>query len=122
MASYESHRKLCAAGYVPVRQSVANDEFFKKDPDGRYNVDPQNKDVIFEAYASALRDQSLLPEFPALAQRHALPYISAMLAGDLSAEECGKAIAEEVTNALKMIDRPAPKATKLRPEDDHAGQ
>jgi multiple sugar transport system substrate-binding protein len=122
MASYESHRKLCAAGYVPVRQSVANDEFFKKDADGRYSVDPQNKGVIFAAYASALRDQSLLPEFPALAQRHALPHISAMLAGDLSAEECGKAIAEEVTNALKMIDRPAPKATKLRPEDDHAGQ
>ena len=114
-ASYESHRKLCAAGYVPVRQSVAAAEFFTKDVNGRYVVDPQNKGIVFDAYATALRDQSLLPEFVALAQRHALPYVTAMLAGELTAEECGRAIAAEVTNAMKMIDRPSP-------EYDYAGR
>lgn len=114
-ASYESHRKLCAAGYVPVRKSVAAAEFFTKDVNGRYAVDPQNKGIVFDAYATALRDQSLLPEFVALAQRHALPYVTAMLAGELTAEECGKAIAAEVTNAMKMIDRP-------NPEYDYAGR
>jgi multiple sugar transport system substrate-binding protein len=103
--SYEGHRRLCNAGYVPVRKSVANDVFFQKDADGRFTVDPQNKAVIFEAFQLALRDQSLLPEFIPLAQRHALPYIVAMLAGELTPAECGKAIATEVTNAMKMFDR-----------------
>lgn len=108
LSSYESHRKLCAAGYVPVRKSVAQDEFYKRDADGRFTVDPQNKSIIFEAYETVLRDQSLLPEFVALAQRHALPYVAAMLTGELTAQECGKAIATEVTNAMKMVDRPNP--------------
>ena len=111
--SYESHRKLCAAGYVPQRKSVANDEFFKKSADGRYEVDPQNKAVVLEAYQKALRDQSSMPEFMALAQRHALPHIAAMLGGKLTAEECGQAIATEVTNAMQMIDR-------YNPEYDYA--
>ena len=53
MNGYEGHRRLCAAGYVPVRKSVANDVFFKKDRSGRYAVDPQNKSVVFEAYQLA---------------------------------------------------------------------
>ena len=105
MNSYEGHRRLCAAGYVPVRKSVANDVFFKKDRSGRFVVDPQHKSVVFEAFQLALRDQSLLPEFIPLAQRHALPYVVAMLAGELTPAECGKAIATEVTNAMKMFDR-----------------
>lgn len=113
ISSYQSHRKLCAAGYVPVRKSVAEDEFFIRNADGRYAVDPQNKDIIFAAYQTALRDQSLLPEFAPLAQRHALPHVAAMLAGNLTAKECGQAIAEEVTNAMKMIDR-------YNPEYDYA--
>jgi ABC-type glycerol-3-phosphate transport system substrate-binding protein len=114
-ANYESHRKLCVAGYVPVRKSVAAAEFFTKGVEGRYEVDPQNKGIVFDAYETELRDQSLLPEFVALAQRHALPHVSAMLAGDLTAEQCGKAIAEEVSNAMKMVDR-------FNPEYDYAGQ
>jgi multiple sugar transport system substrate-binding protein len=108
MSTYENHRKLCAAGYVPVRKSVAATEFFRKDSDGHYLVDPQNKAIVFEAYEQALRDQSLLPEFIPLAQRHALPHVTAMLAGQLTAAECGAAIAKEVTNAMKMYDRRNP--------------
>ena len=113
-ANYESHRKLCVAGYVPVRKSVAAAEFFTKGVEWRYEVDPQNKDIVFDAYETELRDLSSLPEFVALAQRHALPYVLAMLAGDLTAEQCGKAIAEEVSNAMKMVDR-------FNPEYDYDG-
>jgi multiple sugar transport system substrate-binding protein len=108
MNSYESHRKLCVAGYVPVRKSVAADVFLTRNEDGRYAVDPQNKRIVFEAFQLALRDQSLLPEFIPLAQRHALPYVVAMLAGKLTPAECGQAIATEVTNAMKMFDRTNP--------------
>ena len=106
--SIESHRKLCLAGYVPVRRSVADDVFYHKNVDGRYTVDPQNKAIIFEAYQSLLKDISIMPEFIPLAQRHALPHITAMLSGSFTPEETGKAIAIEVTNAMKMIDRRNP--------------
>lgn len=108
LTSQDSQRRFCAAGYVPVRRSVADDVFYERDADGRYVVDPQNKAVIFEAYEKALRGQSRLPEFVALAQRHALPHVAAMLRGDLTPEQAGQAIATEATNAMKMIGRRNP--------------
>jgi multiple sugar transport system substrate-binding protein len=108
LSSRDNQARLCRAGYVPVRRSVAEEVFFERDADGRYVEAPQNKAVIFEAYRTALRDQSLLPEFSALAQRHALPHIADLLSGELTPEQTGAAIAEEVTNAMKMIGRRNP--------------
>jgi ABC-type glycerol-3-phosphate transport system substrate-binding protein len=107
MTNYQNRIKFVNAGMPPVRQSVARDVFYKRGPDGRYVLGPQNKHLIYEALERC-REQSQLPEFFQLAQSQALPYIHSMLRGEISPEQCGKTISRTVTNFLKMIDRKNP--------------
>jgi multiple sugar transport system substrate-binding protein len=107
ISNYENRVKFVNAGMSPVRKSVACDVFFKRGPDGRYLVDPQHKEVIYQALEHC-REQSQLPEFFQLAQTQALPHIYSMLRQEITPEECGQIISKTVTNFLQMIDRKNP--------------
>ena len=104
---FENMAKLIDAGLAPTRKSVARKVFLKKGPDGKYLVGPQHKEIVFEAMKHT-RNQSNLPEFMVLAQNHALPYLQSMLRQEMTPEECGKTIAREVNNFLKLINRENP--------------
>ena len=107
LTNYENRVKFVNAGMPPVRQSVAHDVFYKRGPDGRYILDPQNKHIIYEALEQC-REQCQIPEFQQMAQAQALPYIRSMLRQEITPEQCGKIISKTVTNFLQMIDRKNP--------------
>ena len=100
--------KLVHAGKVPVQKSVTDSVFLKKNREGAYLVEPQNKAVIFSALETC-REQSQLPEFMHLAQVHALPYIHSMLRQEITPELCGQKIAKTVTHYLRLVDRDNPR-------------
>ena len=101
---FENMTRLIDAGLAPVRKSVSEQVFLKRGADGKYLVGPQHKEIVLEALKYT-KNQSNLPEFMVLAQNHALPYIQSMLRQEITPEECGKIITNEVNNFLKLIHR-----------------
>jgi len=107
--------EFCKAGWVPVRKSVFNETYIKKEDNGRFSASPQNRGVVLQALEQC-REQSRMPEFASLAYQHAQPFIDQLMSMEedkrITGEECAKRIGEKVSNTMKLYNR-------LNPEYDY---
>lgn len=104
LMSPESGARWCKVGLTPVRTSVTNNVFLKRNAKGKYDQDPQHRENALKATKYGV-NQPIMPDFGEIVLSFFQPMIDRMMRDDMTPEEVARQATEKTNMFLKMMGR-----------------
>ena len=104
LTSAQAGEQWCKVGLTPVRTSVANNFFLKRNAQGRYDLDPQHREKAIEAIKYGV-NQPIMPDFGEIVLNFFQPMIDRMMLEEMTPEEVARKGTEKTNRFLKMMGR-----------------
>lgn len=102
LTSYETGREWCRVGLTPVRRSVAQDFFLKKNAQGGFDESPQHRETALRAIQYGV-NQPQMPNFMEVVLRFFQPEVDKMLRGQAKPEEVCRRATAKANQFLRMM-------------------
>ena len=105
ISSYDAGARWCKVGLTPVRRSVANDYFLKRNAEGLFDQAPQHRNKALEAIKYGV-NQPIMPDFGEVVMDFFQPLMDRMMRGELTPEEVARRGTAKANKFLQMMGRP----------------
>jgi len=102
LTSAESGEEWCKVGLTPVRTSVANNVFLKRNADGKYDLAPQHREKALEAIKYGV-NQPIMPAFGEIVLNFYQPMIDRMMLDEMTPEDVARKGTAKTNKFLRMM-------------------
>ena len=113
LASPEAGAKWCEVGLTPVRQSVAEKVFLKRNAAGEFDQAPQHREKALEAIKYGV-NQPVMPDFAEIVFNFFQPMVDRMMRDEMTPEEVAREGTAKANKFLKMMGRSRAELEKER--------